>query len=316
MVAVFVISQGCGMRILVGTCAMMICLFAAAGELCGLPDDAQVVATIRAIAVPEYLEEVRAQEGRWGLLSAKRNDTLAHTEDGRWDHTFGGRISLPESPYCRYPRIERGFGNVQELRVYRLEGGDLPTISAGDLFDSYFFNADQRELASNYEMLGDPSDWIEERPVASPAEGGDQDHFLAVATSPDAGARIAPGESGYYGIGWHAASQHDAGMAATDECRKQGGGSGCFSNATAKSLRGGCVGLAMAKWRDRDKDPERAYVVTSSSFRDVITRDLHARCESTAFSGKYEDTVVEHSCEIVRIMCAGETISSGGNPAR
>ena len=277
------------------------------GRLCGIPDDAQVVATIRAIAVPEYLEEVIAQEGRWSLLSARRNDTSAHTENARWDHTFGGRTSLPDSPYCRYPRIERGFGNVQELRVYRLEGDDLPTISASDLFDFYFLNADQRKLASSYELLGDPSDWIEESPVASPVEVvGHQDHFLAVATSPDAGTRIAPGESGYYGIGWHTESQHDAGLTATVECRKQGGGSACFSNASGKSLRGGCVGVATATWRDRDKDTERAYVVTSSSFRDVIARDLSSGCLSTAFGGKYENTVVEHSCEIVRIMCAGD----------
>ena len=284
----------------------------AGASLCGIPDDAQVVATIRAIAVPEYLEEVTAQEGRWGLLSAKRNDTSAHTENARWDHTFGGLGSLPDSPYCRYPRIERGFGNVHELRVYRLEGDDLPTVSASDLFDFYFFNADLRELGSNYELLGDPSDWIEESPVASPAEIGDRDHFLAVATSPDAGTRIAPGESGYYGIGWHTESQHDAGLIATAECRKQGGGSACFSNASGKSLRGGCVGLAMAKWRDRDEDAERAYVVTSSSFRDLIARDLRSGCESTAFSGKHENTVLEHSCEIVQIMCAGRAVPADG----
>ena len=141
-------------------------------------------------------------------------------------------------------------------------------------------------------------------PVAEIA--GVNDLFLAVATSPSAGTRIKPGRPGYFGIGWHTESQQDAGKAAVDECRKHGGGSACFSNASGKSLRGGCVGLAMAKWRDRGEDSERAYVVTSSSFRDLVAPDLSSGCESTAFSGKYENTVVEHSCEIVQVMCAEE----------
>ena len=138
----------------------------------------------------------------------------------------------------------------------------------------------------------------------------DENHYLAVATSPPAGWRIEAGESGHFGIGWHAESHHDAGMSAARECRDQGGGSACSFNASGTSLRGGCVGLAMASWRDRDKEPERTYVATSSSFRDLIARDLRAGCGSTAFSGKHEDTVVEHSCEIVRIMCAGDGISA------
>ncbi|MDE0349429.1 MAG: hypothetical protein OXM56_06960 [Gammaproteobacteria bacterium] len=140
-----------------------------------------------------------------------------------------------------------------------------------------------------------------------------EEHFLAVATAPAPGTRIPPGESGYFGIGSHTDSQHDAGLTAAAECRRQGGGNACFSNAEGKSLRGGCVGVAMAKWRDRDEDPERAYVVTGSSFRELVARDLRSRCESTAFSGKYENTVVEHSCDIVRITCAGNAIPADGN---
>ena len=167
---------------------------------------------------------------------------------------------------------------------------------------------------ASIQVHGDPSNWV--APAASVAEAsqapaagfvGDPDHFLAVATSPDAGTRIPPGESGHYGIGWHAESQHDAGLTATVECHKHGGRE-CFSNANGKSLRGGCVGLAIAKWRDRDEDPERAYVVTSSSFRELIARDLRSGCESTAFGGKHENTVVEHFCEIVQILCAGRAV--------
>ena len=255
-------------------------------------------------------------------MSAKPNVESGHTESARWDRTFGGQIALPESPYCRYPRIELRFGNVHELRVYRLKGNDLPTISAGDLLDGYAGGVlRERGGRENFVLLGNPDDWSEEVATGqagpgerAPATAGHKDHYLAVATSPDAGTRIAPGESGYYGIGWHTESQHDAGLSATDECRKQGGGSACFSNA--KSLRGGCVGLAMATWRDRDEDPERAYVVTSSSFRDLIARNLRSGCESTAFSGKYENTVVDHSCDIVQIMCAGDAIPADGTSDR
>ena len=45
--------------------------------------------------------------------------------------------------------------------------------------------------------------------------------------------------------------------------------------------------------------------LTSSSFRDVIARDLRSGCDRDIFSGQYEDMVVEHSCKIVRIACGG-----------
>ena len=144
---------------------------------------------------------------------------------------------------------------------------------------------------------------------------GDEDHYLAVATSPPAGWRIEAGEPGYFGFGWHTGSGHDAGMAAVAECRSQGGGSVCSSTASGTSVRGGCVGLAMASWRDRDEDPERTYVVTSSSFRNLIARDLRSGCDRDTFGGKYEGTVVEHSCDIVRIMCAGDIVPATGTPA-
>ena len=70
----------------------------------------------------------------------------------------------------------------------------------------------------------------------------------------------------------------------------------------------------MATWRDRDMEEERTYVVTSSSFRDVIARDLRSGCESHILSGKHEDTVVEHSCKVVRIICAGDTIPAAVTP--
>ena len=99
-------------------------------------------------------------------------------------------------------------------------------------------------------------------------------------------------------------------MAAEAECRRQGGGSACAFNAGGTSMAGGCVELAIANWRDRDEDPERTYVVTSASLRNLIARDLRSGCDRNTFGGKYEDTVVEHSCEIVRVMCADDIAPS------
>ena len=115
--------------------------------------------------------------------------------------------------------------------------------------------------------------------------------YLAVAISPPAGWRIEAGESGYYGFGWHTESGHEAGMNAAAECRGQGGGSVRSANASGTSLRGGCVGLAMA-------------------------RDLRSGCGGAAFGGKYEDTVVEHSCDVLRIMCAGDVVPATGTTPR
>ena len=133
-----------------------------------------------------------------------------------------------------------------------------------------------------------------------------EDHYLAVATAPPAGVAILPTKVGHYGIGWHTESQYNAGLNAEAVCRGQGGGGACFSDARGKALRGGCVGLGIASWQDRDQRPERAYVVTSSSFRHTIAADLRSRCETAALAGKYEDAVVEHSCEIVDITCAAD----------
>ena len=122
-----------------------------------------------------------------------------------------------------------------------------------------------------------------------PAAG--EQPYLVVATSPPAGWRIEPGEPGHFGFGWHTGSGHEAGTEAEAECRSQGGGRLCAFNASGTSMRGGCVGLAMARWRDRDEDPERTYVVTSSSFRNLIAKDLRSACRSQAFGGKHEGTV-------------------------
>ena len=72
--------------------------------------------------------------------------------------------------------------------------------------------------------------------------------------------------------------------------------------------------LALATWRDRDKDDERTYVVTRSSFRDLIAGDLRSGCRATAFGGKHEDTVVEYACDILRVMCSGDVVPAVGTP--
>ena len=156
----------------------------------------------------------------------------------------------------------------------------------------------EREIEELEALLAE----AESVPETTAADG--EGYYLAVATSPPPNSRIEPGESGYFGIGWHSESQYDAGMIATAECQKRGGGATCGYTANGTSLRGGCVGVALARWRDQGKDPERAYVVASSSFRDLIARDLVGNCESTAFGGKYRETVVEQSCEVLRVICA------------
>ena len=86
-------------------------------------------------------------------------------------------------------------------------------------------------------------------PAADSVAG--EDHFLAVATSPAAGTRIRPGEPGYFGIGWHTESQHDAGLTAEDACRRQGvgkhaspmpAGSRCVADALDSPWRLGATG--------------------------------------------------------------------------
>ena len=71
------------------------------------------------------------------------------------------------------------------------------------------------------------------------------------------------------------------------------------------------------EWRDRDKDPERTHVETRSSFRDLMARDLRPGCGRDTFGGNYshEDTVVEQSCDVLRIMCAGDVVAAAVTPA-
>ena len=145
-------------------------------------------------------------------------------------------------------------------------------------------------------------------PMSRGPAAGEQP-YLVVATSPPAGWRIEPGEPGHFGFGWHTGSGHEAGTEAEAECRSQGGGRLCAFNASGTSMRGGCVGLAMARWRDRDEDAERTYVVTNSTFQNLIARDLRSGCRDRAFGGKHEGTVVEHACDILRIMCADDVVS-------
>ena len=145
----------------------------------------------------------------------------------------------------------------------------------------------------------------------------EDEHFTAVATSPPANWSFDADEEGYSGIGWHTESHHDAGNVAIAQCKEQGGDR-CSSSAM--SMRGACVGLAMAKWRDKDADRgRRAYLANSSSFRDAIADGLELACDSMAFGGKPEGTVIEHSCEIIRVVCADDIdaadIASGQQPS-
>ena len=226
----------------------------------------------------------------------------------RWKiHVF----SLPRDRWT-HARNQGVAGFFRALDEWYVE--DAVTVSARVDPAARSWLADYyADLEREIEALDDRlAELDEDAPAAATARG--EDHYLAVATSPPAGTRIAPGEPGYFGIGWHTESIHDAGTAAVAECRGQGGGSDCSFNASGTSLRGGCVGLAIARWRDRDRDPERTYVVTSSSFRNLIAGDLRSGCERDALGGKYEGTVAEHTCEIVRIACAADVVAGAGGP--
>ena len=301
------------MRAFIAFMALMVC-HPAAADLCAMPGDARVAVTSRTIAAPDYFEPILAKDGRWTILpnpgSTPNDSVVGHTESAVWNRTFNSRIALPASPYCRYPKVDRGGGWVEELRVYRLKGNDLPTTSADWVLDHNAGLLREVLPKTEYELLGDPSEWGGDRPVAGeaspdPVTVGDDSHYLSVATSPPPGIRFDPAEQGHFGIGWNPESHHDAGTRAVDECRGQGG-TNCSFNASGTSLRGGCVGLALARWRDRGTDAERTYVVTSSSFRSLITGNLRSECERESFGGKHEGKVVEHSCEVLRIACAGD----------
>lgn len=217
-------------------------------------------------------------------------------------------FSLPKDKWWgdRNQRSQGVAGYVREMEQEWARWSDnvVPTVEVSLNQAAHPWLTDHyARLERETEALNAPSAGVDGAPQAA---AGGAEHYLAVATSPPPNHRIEPGEAGHFGIGWHRDSQHDGGMAATAECRRQGGGDACGHTATGKSLRGGCVGVAMARWRDRGKDPERAYVVASSLFRDLIARDLRGHCESTAFGGKYKETVVEHSCDVLRVMCAGD----------
>ena len=278
------------------------------------------------VPLPIDADRTSLKEGKqWWGLPAEDTGILSRDDPNRVAAVGSHRRSPLSAQHIRFSACRRTGGLTRGMRALRDFSTTRisSTVSDADTVASVGVSVNQaaqswladyyadleREIESLDELLAE----LDADP-ASPATADGEDHYLAVATSPPAGTGISPGESGYHGIGWHTESQHDAGLTAVDERRRQGGGSACFSNAGGKSLRGGCVELAMANWRDRDEDPERTYVVTSSSFRDVIARDLRSGCESAAFAGKYEDTVVEHSCEAVHVMCASDIVPAAGTP--
>lgn len=139
--------------------------------------------------------------------------------------------------------------------------------------------------------------------LAAAGAAGDEEHFVAAATSPPSSWSFDAAEEGHYGFGWHRESAHDAGREAEAECARQGGAE-CTYTAAGQSMRGGCVGLALASWRDEGESRERAYVTASSSFRNLIARQLRSACSVSVFGGKRREAVAEHGCEVVRVLCA------------
>ena len=268
--------------------------------LCGLPEETPVVVTYT---------RGRYWEAYWGSFS-ELSHTKSEVEELAAEDLGLSSAEIPRTPFCTIGDIVDALNKSEyDMYVYALRDC-TKCITAGRLARSW---ADIIELGT-MQVHGDPGNWTARSiSEAQDADGahvastvGDGNDYLAVATSPPPGIRFDPGERGHFGIGWHAESHHDAGMNAVGECREQGGGA-CSFNASGTSLRGGCVGLAMAAWRDRDMNSERTYVATSSSFRNLIPGNLRSGCEREILGGKHEEAVAERSCEVLRIVCAGGT---------
>ena len=256
----------------------------------------------------DSFREEGAWSAYWGGYTERRH-TESQVKELAAERLGLGGAEIPRTPLCTIADLDDINGDEFDMYVYALRDC-TNCISAGGLARGW---ADIIERGT-MQVHGDLSKWT--APSVSTAQGidgahvaatvGDGNDYLAVATSPPPGIRFDSGKQGHFGIGWHAESHHDAGTQATEACRLQGG-TNCLFNASGTSLRGGCVGLAMATWRDRDMTSERTYVVASSSFRNLISGNLRSGCEREILGGKHEDAVAEHSCEVLRIVCAGGT---------
>ena len=266
--------------------------------LCGLPEETPVVVTYT---------RGRYWEAYWGSFS-ELSHTKSEVEELAAEDLGLSSAETPRTPFCTIGDIVDALNKSEyDMYVYALRDC-TKCITAGRLARSW---ADIIELGT-MQVHGDRGNWT--APSHSAAQGGvgapvaatvgDGNDYLAVATSPPPGIRFDPGERGHFGIGWHTESHHDAGTQAIEACRLQGG-TNCLFNASGTSLRGGCVGLAVAAWRDRDTNAKRTYVVTSSSFRNLIPGNLRSGCEREILGGKRKEAVAEHSCEVLRIVCAG-----------
>ena len=85
---------------------------------------------------------------------------------------------------------------------------------------------------------------------------------------------------GYFGFGWHTG----VGPRRRDGRRRPSAADravAAYATPTPAGLPCGAdaSGSPWRTWRDRDEDPERTYVVTSSSFRNLIARDLRSRVQ-------------------------------------
>ena len=285
---------------------------ASADGLCGLPEETPVVVTNHYTgsshdAVRDMFRRQGAWVPYWGRFYEIRH-TESEVKQLVAEDLGISSAEIPRTPFCTIGDIVDAVNKIEyDKYVYALRDC-TKCITAGRLARSW---ADIIELGT-MQVHGDPGNWTARSiSEAQDADGahvastvGDGNDYLAVATSPPPGLRFQSDEQGHFGIGWHTESHHDAGIQAVEACGLQGG-TNCLFNAGGTSLRGGCVGLAMAAWRDRDMDAERTYVVTSSSFREFIPGNLRSGCEREILGGKHEDAVAERSCEVLRIVCAG-----------
>ena len=318
-------------------------------EDCGLAESDQFVGVLLfeadgKTAPSVYVHGLSGERRDMWIVSPHGLQETDYAVDGRLGYTaleaaFASLVGLPPEEFKRWPvephcefaaHVESGRPDWTG-HVFKLDPGDLGidrTVWEQWDFQTNGLTTFRLESLPHYAGVtwtrrGGPDEAFDPRSESAateaPDEGtlaartGDENHYLSVATSPAPGSDFDTREAGYYGIGWHTESHHDAGMAAVDACEAQGG-EHCSFNAAGTSLRGGCVGLATASWRDRGMDAQRAYVVTSSSFRDLIARDLRSGCEAEIFAGKPDGTVAEHACDVVTVMCAGDALPANAAP--
>ena len=156
----------------------------------------------------------------------------------------------------------------------------------------------------------------EKAPQAPPAPPAPrttgEKYYVAVATSPSDRVSVHSGEPMAHGFGWHTDSAHDAAKEAQHVCQGYSEGDLCSSGALGRSLRGGCVALALGDWQDHGEDASHSvYTAASSNHRDWAEQSAIRHCQAHITSGKSPGTVARWRCEIQGTFCSSDVQNPG-----